>query len=65
MYDNNLYNLMNQVVQEHKSLWRIKNEYLKDAGDNDECKGYWEKLAKDKEAQVKDLTELVKKHLMS
>jgi hypothetical protein len=63
MLDNHIYNLLLQLTQEHKSLWRIKNEYVKDSGDCEECKEFWQKLEKDKEEQIKELTELVKKHL--
>ncbi|KYK26574.1 hypothetical protein AYK26_07375 [Euryarchaeota archaeon SM23-78] len=59
MYDNNVYNLMLQLTQEHKSLWRIKNMYKKDA-ENDEERAFWDKLEKDKEEHIKELTELIK-----
>ncbi len=61
--DNNTYNLMLQLTQEQKSLWRIRNEYGKDAVQCEECKVYWEKMGKDKEAHISELTALVKKHL--
>lgn len=63
MLDNHAYNLMTQLVQEHKSLWRIRNEYSKDAGDCVDCKAFWTKLEKDKEDHVQELTGLIKKHL--
>ena len=63
MFDNHVYNLMNQLVQEHKSLWRIKDEYMEDAGDCAECNAFWEELTADKEAHVADLTELIKGHM--
>lgn len=63
MYDNNLYNLMNQCVQEHKSLWRIKDHYQKDASQADDSKAFWEKMVKDKEEHIAELTELIKQHL--
>ncbi|MBU1178915.1 hypothetical protein KKB69_01055 [Patescibacteria group bacterium] len=63
MMDNNMYNLMLQLTQEHKSLWRIKNEYIKDAADWSECETYWKKLREDKEAHIVELIALVKKHL--
>ena len=63
MFDNHLYNLMNQLVQEHKSLWRIKNMYLNEAGECKECKAFWEKMIQDKENHIKELTEIIKKHL--
>ena len=63
MFDNNLYNLMMQVTVEHTSLWRIKNEYMKDAGDSPESKKFWEKMMKDKEEHIADLKELIKAEL--
>jgi len=63
MFDNHIYNLLNQITQEHKSLWRIKNQYLNDADGCEECKAFWTKLQKDKENHISELTELIKKHL--
>ena len=63
MLDNHLYNLMVQLVQENKSLWRIKNKYIEDSLDCQECKTYWEKLMKDKESHVAELQKLIKSHM--
>lgn len=63
MLENHVYNLLLQLAEEHKSLWRIKDEYLKDAGDCVDCQAAWKKLEVDKEAHVAELTALVKKHL--
>ncbi len=63
MFDNNVYNLMAQAVEESQSLWRIKNEYKDDAKECDECHKFWEKLEKDKEQHCKDLQELISKHM--
>jgi len=41
MIDNNLYNIMAQIVVESKSLWRIKNEYMKDALEDQESQALW------------------------
>lgn len=54
---------MVQMVEEHKSLWRIKNEYKKDAGTCAQCGTFWAKLEKDKEDHITELEELIKKHL--
>ena len=64
MFDDHTYNLMMQITQEHKSLWRIKSMYKRDAGECPECVEFWEKLEKEKEAQVEELKELLKKHLV-
>lgn len=62
MMDNHLYNLHHQLVQEHKSLWRIQNMYKKDAGDCASCNAFWEKMEKDKEEHVRELTHLIGEH---
>jgi hypothetical protein len=54
---------MVQIVQENKSLWRIKNKYLADAGECEECKKFWEKMIEDKKNHVDDLMELIKSHV--
>lgn len=44
MLDNHVYNLLEQLSQEHKSLYRIKNIYTKDdAAECEECVAFWEK----------------------
>jgi len=63
MYDNTVYNLMEQAVEESQSLWRIKSHYIEDAKDCEECKEYWEQLKKDKEKHVEDLWNLIKSHM--
>ena len=63
MLDNHLYNLMLQLTEEHKSLWRIKRMYKKDAKSCKGCRSFWQKLEKDKQAHIKELKQLVKKHL--
>ncbi len=63
MLDNHLYNLMNQLVEEHKSLWRIRNQYIGDAGDCIQCKEMWEKLVKDKEDHIDELMGIIKVHV--
>lgn len=63
MLDNHNYNLMAQLVEEHKSLWRIKNQYMEDAGACAECKEFWQKMVKDKEDHIEELTKMIKNHL--
>ena len=63
MLDNNAYNLMTQMVEENKSLWRIRNAYTRDATTCGQCQAFWEKLAKDKEDHIKELQGLLKTHL--
>jgi hypothetical protein len=54
---------MEQIVDESKSLWRIKNTYKKDASDCSECMAFWGKLEEDKEDHIKELQDLIKTHL--
>jgi hypothetical protein len=63
MFDNHFYNLMAQIVEEHKSLWRIKNMYKKDASGCSQCQAFWDKLEKDKEDHIRELEEIIKKHI--
>lgn len=63
MKDNNLYNMMHQLTQEQKSLWRLKNQYQKDAAKNPTLKKFWVTLAKEKEQHIADLKTLIKGEL--
>ncbi len=63
MLENHLYNLLEQIVDESKSLWRIKKRYKQDAGNCTDCIAFWEKLEQDKEEHIKELGELIKTHL--
>ncbi len=63
MFDNNLYNLMAQTVEEHKSLYRIKKMYKKDAKMCKECRDFWKKLEMDKEDHIMELQGLIHNHL--
>lgn len=63
MLNNHIYNLITQIHQEHKSLWRIKNEYVKDAEGCGQCVDFWNKLAQDKEEHIKGLLEILKAEL--
>ena len=63
MLDNELYNLMAQIVEENKSLWRIKNMYLGEAQGCGECGSFWEKMKEDKEQHITELKELITEHL--
>lgn len=62
MLRDNLFNLMNQSVQESKSLWRIKNEYMKDCVGSEDIMSLWKKLEKDKEEHIQELQTLIKKY---
>ncbi len=63
MMNNNLYNLMTQMVQEHKSLWRIKNNYVKDSAESADSQAFWQKMITDKENHIKELEALIKSNM--
>jgi uncharacterized FlgJ-related protein len=63
METNNVYNLMHQLTQESKSLWRIANNYQNESLSEEE-KAFWTKLATDKESHILELKTLIKKALM-
>ena len=63
MFDDNLYNLMTQMLEEHKSLYRIKKMYKTDAKKCKECLDFWKKLEQDKEDHISELIGLVESHL--
>jgi len=58
MEKNNVYNLMHQLTQESKSLWRIKHNYQQDAVGEEE-KVFWTALEKDKESHIEALKRLI------
>jgi len=63
MKENHVYNLIEQMAVESKSLWRIKNHYVNDSSDCEDCNTFWKKMEKDKEDHINELTALIKKHL--
>jgi len=63
MLSNHIYNLVLQLTQENKSLWRIKNEYMQDHEGCSKCEEFWKKIQTEKEAHVEELKELLKQHL--
>lgn len=63
MLDNHIYDLLTQLVEESQSLWRIKRDYIAGAGECEECKRFWEKLAEDKERYINELEKIVAAHM--
>ncbi len=61
--ENNLYNLMLQYTVEARSLWRIKDDYMKDADSSPESKELWDKLIKDKTENLTEIRSLIKKEI--
>jgi hypothetical protein len=54
---------MAQIVEENKSLWRIKKMYKKDASGCKQCQTLWDKLEKDKEDHIRELEVIIKTHI--
>ncbi|HVP99887.1 MAG TPA: hypothetical protein VMT57_00030 [Candidatus Thermoplasmatota archaeon] len=65
MLDNHIYNLMMQAVDEHKSIYRIKNMYKQDAKNCKQCLALWEQLEKDKEAHIRQIQDILMDHMGS
>lgn len=62
MKTNNLYNLMTQMTEEAKSVWRIEKHYLDEAGSEEE-RIFWKTLLQEKENSIRELKELVRKEI--
>ena len=63
MLDNNAYNIMRQIVEEHTSLWRIKNEYLTDASGDEGLVATWNTMAQEKESDITKLLAELKERI--
>ena len=63
MKNNNLYNMMHQLTQEQKSLWRLEGAYTTDAENNPELKNFWATLAEEKKKHIADLAEMINKEI--
>ena len=63
MLENNVYNLMSQMLAESKSLWRIKNEYKRDAEECSSCAAFWVELERQKEENIRKLEAMIRDHL--
>lgn len=61
--DNNLYNLMAQMVTESKSLWRIKNDYKRDALNDPKFMALWNEFEKQKENNLIKLELLLREQM--
>ena len=63
MLDNNAYNIMRQIVEEHTSLWRIKDDYLKDAQSDETLVAVWNQIAEEKESDIAKLVVELKERI--
>lgn len=56
------YNLLSQIVTEHRSLWRIKRYYLNNSRGCKKCQDFFKKLVQDKQNHIQELLKLWKEH---
>ena len=63
MLDNYAYNLMSQIVEDHRSLWRMRDVYENDCGEVSGCREMWSKMAEDRERELDELVERLKAYL--
>ncbi len=54
---------MLQITQEQKCIWRIGKYYINDASSCEECRTFWEKFRTQKEENIREMQELLKKHM--
>ena len=57
--NNHDFNIVNQLIQEQKSLWRIENHYIKESKNDDE-RAMWEKLRDNKAEIIAEMSVLAK-----
>ncbi|MCA9352324.1 hypothetical protein KC866_02950 [Patescibacteria group bacterium] len=60
--NNSNFNIINQLVQEQKSLWRIENHYINEA-QTDEERAFWEELRDAKIVHIAQLTAMAQQSL--
>jgi hypothetical protein len=65
MLDNSVYNLIAQLAEESKSIWRIRNNYLKDSEGDAEAQEFWRSLEQDKQDHIRRLSELLARRVQS
>ena len=64
MLENNVYNLVAQMHNESKSLWRIRNEYKRDASECTSCAAFWSELEMQKEENIRKLEAMIRDHIV-
>lgn len=57
------YNLMTQLIEENRSLWRIEKYYQENRENCDDCGELWQDMIKVKSDWIKQLEKLSAKHL--
>lgn len=62
MIKDHYYDLLSQLVTEHRSLWRIRKYYLKNAKTCKTCARFFKELIKEKSQTIENLNDLLKRH---
>ncbi len=60
--NNHIYNLLSQLVQDRRSIYRIQKYYLKDVKNCKICSNFWKTLLKQKEEEARKILEILKNH---
>ncbi|MBI2446102.1 hypothetical protein HYV43_06975 [Candidatus Micrarchaeota archaeon] len=63
MLNNHAYDLLSQLTEEHKSLWRMREMYESDSDRCPQCQEFWQRMEEQKLRNVSELEELLKSHL--
>ncbi len=63
MQNNNTFNFLRQMVQEHRLLWQIMNNYRSYAAASPERHGYWKNLERETETRVALLEKLINQQI--
>ena len=58
--NNHDFNIINQLVEEQKSLWRIEHHYVNEARDEDE-REQWKTIQENKKATIEQLSHMAQK----
>ena len=63
MLDDEVYDIMEQLVEESRSLYEIKKYYKDDSAHCKKCVDVWKNLEEQKEENIEMLEELLKDHM--
>lgn len=63
MLNNHAYDLLAQLTEEHKSLWRMREMYESDSDRCPQCQEFWQQMEEQKLRNVAELEEMLKNHL--
>ncbi len=63
MLNNHAYDLLAQLTEEHKSLWRMREMYESDSDRCPQCQEMWQRLEEQKLRAVAEMEEMLKNHL--